>query len=243
MPLLVAEFDGLCMQFEEKQLYTLVAQYGPQTLHQTRKGCLITPSSPSSLTEFKEVSTYSRKNSYKTYETCLRFRLVGQSRKKIAIHFATLGGIYIGHSSTRHVHNLMKRQLYTYLSSEGRLVMPLLVAEFDGLCMQFEEKQLYTLVAQYGPQTLHQTRKGCLITPSSPSSLTEFKEVSTYSRKNSYKTYETCLRRFCTQFQEKPATVFIRIDAEPRLVAALELTPRLTVSEGKQQPPSNRRHI
>ena len=28
-------------------------------------------------------------------------------------------------------------------------------------------------------------------------------------------------------------TIFIRMDAAPRLVAALELTPRLTVSEGK----------
>jgi len=35
----------------------------------------------------------------------------------------------------------MKSQLYTYLSSEGRLalVLPSSVAEFDVLCTQFEE--------------------------------------------------------------------------------------------------------
>jgi len=42
-----------------------------------------------------------------------------QIQEKTAIHFATLGAIYIGHTSMRHVHNLMKSQLYTYLSSEG----------------------------------------------------------------------------------------------------------------------------
>ena len=35
----------------------------------------------------------------------------------------------------------MKSQLYTYLGSEGRLVLPLSVAKFDGLCMQFKEKK------------------------------------------------------------------------------------------------------
>ena len=53
--------------------------------------------------------------------------------KKTAIHFAMLGAIYIGHSSMRHVHDLMKSQLYTYLGSEGGLVLPLSVAEFNGL--------------------------------------------------------------------------------------------------------------
>ena len=48
-----------------------------------------------------------------------------QLQEKTAIHFATLGATYIGHSSTRRVHNLMKSQLYTYLSSEGHLVLPL----------------------------------------------------------------------------------------------------------------------
>ena len=82
--------------------------------------------------------------------------------KKTAIHFAMLGAIYIGHSSMRHVHNLMKSQLYTYLGSEGGLVLPLSVAEFNGLWMQFEEKQLCTLVAWYGLQTLCQTSERML---------------------------------------------------------------------------------
>jgi len=34
----------------------------------------------------------------------------------------------------------MKSQLYTYLSREGHLVLPLSVAEFNGPCTQFEEK-------------------------------------------------------------------------------------------------------
>ena len=73
-----------------------------------------------------------------------------------------LGAIYIGHSSMRHVHNLMKSQLYTYLGSEGDLVLPLSVAEFNGLWMQFEEKQLRTFVAWYGLQTLCQTSERTL---------------------------------------------------------------------------------
>ena len=45
----------------------------------------------------------------------------------------------------------LKTQLctYMYLGSEGRLILPLSVAKFDGLCMQFEEKQLCTLVSWY----------------------------------------------------------------------------------------------
>ena len=76
-------------------------------------------------------------------------RSVHNSRKEdsYTFHLATLGATYIRHSSTRHVHNLMKSQLYTYLSSERRLVLPLSVAEFDRLCTQFEKKQLCTLVA------------------------------------------------------------------------------------------------
>ena len=46
----------------------------------------------------------------------------------------------------------------------GCLVLPLLVAKFDGLCTQLEEKQLCTLVAQYGLQTLHQTSERMLDT-------------------------------------------------------------------------------
>ena len=82
--------------------------------------------------------------------TCIVFinRARSVHNSRTAIHFAMLGAIYIGHSSTRHVHNLMKKksQLYTYFGSEGRLVLPLFVAEIDGLCTQFEEKQLCTLV-------------------------------------------------------------------------------------------------
>ena len=62
-------------------------------------------------------------------------------------YLATLGATYIHHSSTRHVHNLMKSQLYTYLCSEGCLVLLLSVA---GLCAHFEGKKNYrrcTLVA------------------------------------------------------------------------------------------------
>ena len=57
-------------------------------------------------------SSYQSHNMYylhKSGEVCTQFQ------EKTAIHFATLGAIY---SSTRHVHNLMKSQLYTYLSSE-----------------------------------------------------------------------------------------------------------------------------
>ena len=77
--------------------------------------------------------------------TCIVFinraKSVHNSRKKTVIHFATLGAIYIyiGHSTMKHVHNLMKSQLYTYLGSEGRLALPLSVAEFDGLCTEFEK--------------------------------------------------------------------------------------------------------
>ena len=80
---------------------------------------------------------------HKLGEVCTQFQ------EKTAIHFSTLGAIYIVHSSMRHVHNLMKSHLYTYLSSEGRLalVLPSSVAESDGLCTQFEEKQLCILVA------------------------------------------------------------------------------------------------
>ena len=49
----------------------------------------------------------------------------------------------------------MKSQLYTNLGSEGHLVLPLSVAEFDGLCMQLEEKQLCTLVAKDASYSLH----------------------------------------------------------------------------------------
>jgi len=78
----------------------------------------------------------------KSGEVCTQFQ-----ENSYTFYLATLGAIYIGHSSMRHVHTLMKSQLYTYLGSEGRLVQPLMVAELDRLCTQFEEKQLCTLVA------------------------------------------------------------------------------------------------
>ena len=62
--------------------------------------------------------------------TCVVFinqaRSIHNSREKTAIHFL--------YCSTTHVlHNLMKSQLYTYLHSKGRLVLPASVAEFfDG---------------------------------------------------------------------------------------------------------------
>ena len=57
----------------------------------------------------------------------------------------------------------MKSQLYACLGNDGRLVPPLSVAQFDRLCMRFEEKQLCTLVAYYGLQTLRQTSEKMLV--------------------------------------------------------------------------------
>ena len=103
-----------------------------------------------------------------------RARSAHNSREKqLYIFLATLVATYIGQCSTWLVQNLMKTQLYTYLGSEGLLVLPLSVAEFDGLCTQFEEKQLCTSVAYYGLQTLRQTSETL------PSSVTEFNEVCT----------------------------------------------------------------
>ena len=67
-------------------------------------------------------------------------RSVHNSRKKnrYTIYLAMLGATYIGHSSMSHVHNLMKSPLFTYHGSEGCLVLPLSVAEFDRVCMQFK---------------------------------------------------------------------------------------------------------
>ena len=68
-----------------------------------------------------------------------------KSRKKTLLYtyLTTFGATFIGCSVRRgsYVHNLRKSQLYTqYLSSEGRLVLPLSVAEFGEVCTQFEEK-------------------------------------------------------------------------------------------------------
>ena len=54
-----------------------------------------------------------------------------------------LGATYIGPSSMRHVHNLMKSQSYTHLGSENCLLLPLLVVEFGKVCTQFKEKTMH----------------------------------------------------------------------------------------------------
>ena len=53
-----------------------------------------------------------------------------------------LGAIYIGDST-----QFDEKPVVHLPHSEGCLVLPTSVAEFNGLCMQFEEKQLCTLVA------------------------------------------------------------------------------------------------
>ena len=79
---------------------------------------------------------------HKVGKVCTQF----QEKNSYTFYLAMLGATYISHS-LRRVHNLMKSQLYAYLSSEGCLALPLSVAEFDGICTQLEEKQLCTLVA------------------------------------------------------------------------------------------------
>ena len=102
---------------------------------------------------------------HKLGEVCTQF----QEKNSHTFCYAwclVLGPIYILHSS-RHVHNLMKSQLYANLSSKGCLVLPLLVTEFKGLCMQFDEKQLCTLVAySMDSKPYIKPVKGCLILPS-----------------------------------------------------------------------------
>ena len=51
---------------------------------------------------------------HKLGEVCTQF----QEKKSYTFYHAVLGATYIGHSSTRHAHNLMKSQLYTYLGSK-----------------------------------------------------------------------------------------------------------------------------
>ena len=51
-------------------------------------------------------------------------------------------------SLTRYVHNLRKSKLYTYLGSEVRFWLPLLVSVYNEVWMQFSRKiQLYTYKA------------------------------------------------------------------------------------------------
>ena len=68
-------------------------------------------------------------------------------------YLAALGATCVGYSSTRHVHNLIKSQLYTYLASKGRLVLSFSVAEFDVLCMEFKEKHFGSLVWTPNPMS------------------------------------------------------------------------------------------
>ena len=42
------------------------------------------------------------------------FVFINRARSVHNSNFVTLGATYIGDSSTRHIHNLMKSQLYTY---------------------------------------------------------------------------------------------------------------------------------
>ena len=92
------------------------------------------------------------------------------------------------YSSTTHAHSLIKRQLYTYLRSEGRLVLPLSVAEFDGLCMRFEDKTTMHF-GSMDSKPYVKLAKGCLVLPSS---VTEFNEVCIHnSSQNQLCTYKT----------------------------------------------------
>jgi len=78
---------------------------------------------------------------------------------------AMLSATYISHcSSTRHVQNLMKSQLYTYLVSEGHLVLPLSVAQFDRVCTQFEEKSHALWQLSMDSKPYIKLAKGCLNT-------------------------------------------------------------------------------
>ena len=67
---------------------------------------------------------------HKSGEVCTQFK----EKNRYTLYLATLGATYISHSSMRHVQDLIKSQLYTYLSSKGRLVLPLSVVEFGWLC-------------------------------------------------------------------------------------------------------------
>jgi len=76
------------------------------------------------------------------------FLLVAQ-HEKTAIPFVALGAIYISHSSTRHVHDFMKSQLYTYLGSAWYCLLSCLYPAFIGHSStrhvhDFMKSQLYT---------------------------------------------------------------------------------------------------
>ena len=63
-----------------------------------------------------------------------------QEINSYTFYLATLGATYTGHSSMRHVHNLM-----TYTLAANNAWYYLYRAEFNRLCTQFEEK-LCTLI-------------------------------------------------------------------------------------------------
>ena len=63
-----------------------------------------------------------------------------QFQEKTAMNtFSMLSATYNSHSSTRHVHNLRKSQLYTYLVNEKPLVLPLWVTEVHSYSILQEE--------------------------------------------------------------------------------------------------------
>ena len=70
---------------------------------------------------------------------------VQNSRKNSSkFYLAMLGVTYISYSSTRPTHDLiLKKKLVVHFGSEGCLVLPLLVPEFnEAECTQFKEKEL-----------------------------------------------------------------------------------------------------
>ena len=121
-------------------------------------------------------------------------RVCTQSREKqlYIFYLAVLGAIYMSHSSTRLVHNLMKSQQYTYLGSEGCLILLLSVAEYDRLCAQIEEKQLCTWQHSMDSKPYVKLAEGCLTLPSSVSAFNEVC-IQFQEKKKQLYTYETRL--------------------------------------------------
>ena len=78
------------------------------------------------------------------------------------MHFATLGAIYIGHSSTRHVHNLPIAHLRTSVAKDVWYYLYRLQSSMGYACNSRES----TLVAEYGLRTPREAiAKGSLILP------------------------------------------------------------------------------
>ena len=91
------------------------------------------------------------------------YTIPGEKITYIHLSSCTWCNLHQSHSSTRYV-QLGKSQLYTYLGSEGRLVLPLPIAEFEEACMQFKEKTAVHLGTLYGLKTLCQTSERMLDT-------------------------------------------------------------------------------